>query len=233
MVDLICDLLINLLLNEVFGCFIDLVIHFFLDHGHNVVLDVITNFRFHHLSHLLKDLGVYESLNFIINSVLDLFLNKNLETFDQIGLNGRRNLDANEIIELTTHVNPDSVAIDLDNVGKLTLDANFVLFKLFSNFIISFVVDLNLHDVAHIIFQGLTSHIDGIFNLIIHILADLKLYLLLDHVLNGGWELVLEFTFEFGLKMGAYEFLDQGFNHGIVFWIDSNLDLVGKMLIYV
>jgi len=233
--DLICYLNVNSLLDEVFASFTDKGVNLFLDHNLNVLLDMMTNFFLYDLFHLLHDLVIYDTHNLMVNSVLDLLINEDLETLDQVVLDRRRNLDTNEVIQLATHVNPDLVAMDHDHFGELILDAKFVFFELIGDFVIkttSFLVYFFLHDVLQIIFQRLTSHIDGIVDLLIQVLAHLKVYLLLDQVLDGGGELVLDFMFEFGLKMGAYEFLDPRFDHTIVIRTDRNLDLVRKMLIY-
>lgn len=170
------DLHINCLLNEVFACFTDKDVHFLLDHALYVLLDVLTNFSFYQFFHLLHYLAINGTHNLMVNSVLDLFIDHNLETLDQVVLDRRRNLNSNEIIELTINFNPDLVAINHDYFYELIMDAKFVLFKLLSDFVIkmtSFFVYLNLYSVAHIIFQGLKFHIDGFFDRIIQSLADL------------------------------------------------------------
>ena len=96
--DLICYLNVNSLLDEVFASFADKGVNLFLEHNLNVLLDMMTNFVLYDLFHLLHDLVIYDTRNLMVDSVLDLLIDKDLETLDQVVLDRRRNLDANEVI---------------------------------------------------------------------------------------------------------------------------------------
>ena len=158
------DLQIYLFLNKVLSCQIDLLVNLFFDHAHHILLHMVANFRFYHIFYVGENLGVNDGFNFVVNSILNLTIDYGLESLNQVPLNWCRNLNSNQILELIMKINPDDVTFGFYHFGKLILDTDFVIFKFFSNFIICLVINLNLHDFAHVIFQGLVPQIYWIIN---------------------------------------------------------------------